>query len=186
MAAYLAGAGTIEDKFECLVVIVHHCGIDASRPRGHTSLVAAVDVQIAVTKPARLQTIATVELAKDFDEGAEVHSQLEIVEIGQDPDGDPMTSLVVLPSDDPTTTTKPDKGWSKSLRLFQRVLLPSSTITAEKPARFQMDPRSGHAASISSAPSSIGNTRPRVTKNRRLKLGRRHSVALSKTRKQET
>lgn len=72
MAAYLAGAGTIEDKFECLVVIVHHCGIDASRPRGHTSLVAAVDVQIAVTKPARLQTIATVELAKDFDEGAEV------------------------------------------------------------------------------------------------------------------
>jgi hypothetical protein len=40
MSAYIAAAGKIEEAFGCLVVIVHHCGVDATRPRGHTSLTA--------------------------------------------------------------------------------------------------------------------------------------------------
>jgi AAA domain/CHC2 zinc finger len=74
MAAYLAAAGKIEEKFGCLVVIVHHCGIDATRPRGHTSLSGAVEVQIAVKRGAAGEVIATVELAKDMEEGAEIFS----------------------------------------------------------------------------------------------------------------
>jgi hypothetical protein len=99
MARYLSAAGKIEDKFGCLVTIVHHCGIDATRPRGHTSLSGAVEVQLAVKKGGAGEVITTVELAKDFPEGAEIFSRLESVEVGTDPDGDTITSLVVLPAE---------------------------------------------------------------------------------------
>ena len=99
MARYLAAAGKIEERFGCLVVIVHHCGIDASRPRGHTSLSGAVEVQLKVQRTGDHGMVVTVELAKDFAEGAEILSRLESVEVGTDPDGDPIASLVVLPTD---------------------------------------------------------------------------------------
>lgn len=99
MARYLAAAGKIEAEFGCLVAIVHHCGIDASRPRGHTSLSGAVEVQLAVKRGGQGEVIVTVELAKDFAEGAEIYSRLESVDLGTDSDGDPITSLVVLPAE---------------------------------------------------------------------------------------
>jgi AAA domain len=99
MAAYLGAAGKIEERFSCLVVIVHHCGIDATRPRGHTSLSGAVEVQIAVKRGGAGEVIATVELAKDMEEGAEIFSRLELVDLGTDPDSDRITSLVVQPAE---------------------------------------------------------------------------------------
>ena len=69
MAGYIAAATKIEEKFGCLVVIVHHCGIDGTRPRGHTSLSGAVEVQLAVKKTGDRQVTVTVELAKDMPEG---------------------------------------------------------------------------------------------------------------------
>lgn len=96
MAQYLAAAGAIEERLQCLVAIVHHCGIDRDRPRGHSSLSAAVEVQIRVDRIGDLQATITVELAKDFPEGTEIFYRLEAVNVGTDPDGDPITSLVVL------------------------------------------------------------------------------------------
>jgi AAA domain-containing protein len=46
MARFLAAAETVASELSCAVVIVHHCGIDASRPRGHTSLSGAVESQL--------------------------------------------------------------------------------------------------------------------------------------------
>jgi AAA domain len=99
MSAYLEAAGKMEQHFGCCVVVIHHCGLDATRPRGHTSLTAAVDMQIAIKRGGDLEVIATVEYAKDDAEGAEVYSRLHPVDIGFDPDGDPIGSLVVLPAD---------------------------------------------------------------------------------------
>ena len=45
MGRYLRAANGIIEAFGCAVVVVHHSGIDASRPRGHTSLTAAADVR---------------------------------------------------------------------------------------------------------------------------------------------
>jgi hypothetical protein len=112
MAAYLNAAAMIEERFKCLVVIVHHCGIDTSRPRGHSALPAAVDVQLRVDRTDKLQATLTVELAKDFAEGTEFFYQLKIVELGLDPDGDPITSLVVLPLDE----TGPQPAKTKSVK----------------------------------------------------------------------
>ena len=41
MSAYIAAADAIREAFDCAVLIVHHCGIVADRPRGHTSLTGA-------------------------------------------------------------------------------------------------------------------------------------------------
>ena len=43
MAAYIRAADAIRETFHCAVIIVHHCGIAANRPRGHTSLSGADD-----------------------------------------------------------------------------------------------------------------------------------------------
>jgi hypothetical protein len=101
MARFLAAAESVALELSCAVVIVHHCGIDASRPRGHTSLSGAVESQLKVERGNSDEVIVTVELAKDFAEGTEIASRLERVELGTDADGDPITSLVVLPVEGP-------------------------------------------------------------------------------------
>jgi AAA domain len=121
MAAYIAAAGKIEEKFGCLVVIVHHCGIAGDRPRGHTSLTGAVEVQLAVKKVGDRQVMVTVELAKDMPEGTEIFSKLEPVDLGTDPDGDRITSLVVLPAD-PANVKPAEPRLSKNQRTLFAIL----------------------------------------------------------------
>jgi hypothetical protein len=101
MARFLAAAERVAQELNCAVVIVHHCGIDASRPRGHTSLSGAVESQLKVERCNTGEVIVTVELAKDFAEGTEIVSRLERIELGMDADGDPITSLVVRPVEGP-------------------------------------------------------------------------------------
>ena len=38
MGAYIKATDAIREAFDCSVLVVHHCGINDSRPRGHTSL----------------------------------------------------------------------------------------------------------------------------------------------------
>ncbi len=37
MRADIGAADAIRDAFECAVMVVHHCGVDDTRPRGHTA-----------------------------------------------------------------------------------------------------------------------------------------------------
>lgn len=123
MARYLAAAAKIEEKFNCLIVIVHHCGIDATRPRGHTSLVAAVVAQLAVKRLGNRQMVVTVELAKDMDEGSEIFSRLQVKDVGTDPDGDILTSLVVLPAEAAAIkTAAPETKLSKNQQTMLSLL----------------------------------------------------------------
>jgi len=138
MARYLAAAGKIEEKFGCLVAIVHHCGIDATRPRGHTSLSGAVEVQLAVSRGSPGEVIVTVQLAKDFAEGAEIFSRLESVELGTDPDGDPITSLVVLPAEASSTGRTPTRKLSDRQRLALEALDECLSAGQAAPAEMQL------------------------------------------------
>jgi hypothetical protein len=99
MASYIRAADAIREVFECAVIVVHHCGHDAQRPRGHSSLLGAVDSQIAVTRDGDNNIVATVERMKDGPEGAVVASRLEQVDIDVDEDGEPITSCIVVPAD---------------------------------------------------------------------------------------
>jgi hypothetical protein len=117
MARFLAAAERVAQELTCAVVIVHHCGIDASRPRGHTSLSGAVESQLKVERTATGEVIVTVELAKDFAEGTEIVSRLERVELGTDVDGDPITSLVVMPAERSPTARNVTRKLSDRQRL---------------------------------------------------------------------
>lgn len=98
MGAFIRAADLIRETFGCLVVIVHHCGIEEARPRGHTSLTGAADTQIAVRRDANKNIVATVEYMKDGATGTEIVSFLQHVTIGTDEDGDAVTSCVVARS----------------------------------------------------------------------------------------
>lgn len=107
MSAYIRAADAIREELCCAVVIVHHCGIDTTRPRGHTSLAGAVDAQIAVKRDPKSMTFsATVEFMKDGSEGDVIGNELEVIEIGTDDDGDEMKSCVVREAE----ATAPTQG----------------------------------------------------------------------------
>ncbi len=99
MAAYIRAVDALREAFDCAVLIVHHCGIDGTRPRGHTSLTGAVDAQLAVKRNGTGNIEVKVEYMKDGPEGAVIASRLEEVNVGKDEDGEAITSCVVVPVD---------------------------------------------------------------------------------------
>jgi AAA domain len=99
MTAYIRAADAIREAFGCVVIIVHHCGVEGTRPRGHTSLTGAVDAQIAVKRDPASNIVAEIEWLKDGREGEIISSKLESVEVGTDANGEPITSCVVVPAD---------------------------------------------------------------------------------------
>jgi hypothetical protein len=114
MAAYIRAADAIREAFHCLVVIVHHCGHDERRPRGHSSLIAAVDTQIAISRDAAGNIVAEVELSKDGEIGLTFVSRLKVVDIGVDQDDDPITSCVVEAVESPMASEAGKKGKKQS------------------------------------------------------------------------
>ena len=106
MGAYLSAAEAIQDAFGCVVIIVHHCGVDGSRPRGHTSLTGTADAQLAVKRDDAKNVLVEVECMKDGPEGAQFASRLETVNVGTDDDGDPIYSCVVVPVEGATAAAK--------------------------------------------------------------------------------
>jgi AAA domain len=101
MAAYIAAADAIREAFDCAVVIVHHCGIDGTRPRGSTALSGAVDAQLSVKRDASDAIIVEVEFLKDGPPGEIIASKLQVVEVGKDVDDEIISSCVVVPADAP-------------------------------------------------------------------------------------
>jgi hypothetical protein len=108
MGAYIQACDKIREAFGCAVVIIHHCGIQGTRPRGHTSLTGAADAQLACSRDRNNNVQLLVEWMKDGgSEGEVVTSRLEMVEVGTDADGEPVTSCVVLPA---VAVTMPERA----------------------------------------------------------------------------
>ena len=130
MAAYITAAEAIcrafvepdEDSTSCAVIIVHHCGVDGTRPRGHTSLTGAVHGQIAVKRDQAKNVEATVEWLKDGPEGASFLSRLEKVIVGQDTDGDDINSCVVEPVEAPALPSATEKRLTANQQTFLNLL----------------------------------------------------------------
>jgi hypothetical protein len=98
MGTYIKAADSIREAFDCAVIVVHHPGLDETRPRGHSSLQGAVDAQLAVKRKDDMIEVQ-VELMKDGPQTGTLVSQLKPIEIGTDDDGDPVISLVIVPVD---------------------------------------------------------------------------------------
>jgi len=122
MAKFIRAADSIRTAFGCLVLLIHHCGIVGNRPRGHTSLAGADDVQIAIDKDKDGIVRATVEHMKDGPYGDVLASELEPISLGVDTDGDPITSCVIIPSAAAAAEAKLPKGASLALDVLRKLL----------------------------------------------------------------
>jgi hypothetical protein len=118
MAAYLRAADAIGKALDCLVVIIHHCGHNGVRPRGHSSLMGALDLQVAVRRIDDNVIEAELELAKDTEAGLTFRSRLKQVTLFIDEEGDPVTSCVVEEVDQPCKGSR--SRWPDSLRVFKQ------------------------------------------------------------------
>ena len=82
------------------IVLVHHIGKDETKGlRGHSSMLAAADADIRVTRVDSLR-MAKVENLKDGEDGAIFQFGLATVEVGKRTDGKPITSCVIQHRDD--------------------------------------------------------------------------------------
>jgi hypothetical protein len=122
MGAYVRAGDAVREAFGCVVIIVHHCGVEGTRPRGHTSLTGAVDAQLAVRRDTLGNVVTTVEWMKDGPEGETIVSRLEPIEVGTDQDGDPVTSCVVEPVDGAAARAVPNRKLSDRQRMALEVL----------------------------------------------------------------
>ncbi len=100
MGEIIDAAKQLQAELGGLVLLVHHTGKDASKGlRGHSSLHAALDAAVVVTREGDRRKWATAK-AKDGDD-LRVHPfRLNIVEIGAEDDGEPITSCVITPEED--------------------------------------------------------------------------------------
>jgi hypothetical protein len=117
-AAVLASCKRLQDALEGLVVLVHHTGKDASKGlRGHSSLFAGLDAGIEVTRDHSGRSWRVAK-AKDGSDDATHAFKLEVVELGIDQEGDPLTSCVVVPAETTTgnvSRSKPPAGGNQKI-----------------------------------------------------------------------
>jgi hypothetical protein len=97
MTSFIRHAQNLARRFDCFVLAVHHVGWSADkRPRGHSSLKGAVDLQILTDRlPNELAATLSIEKVKDGEDGFHFTGALREIVIGTDSDGEKVTSLVV-------------------------------------------------------------------------------------------
>jgi hypothetical protein len=131
MAKFIRAADAIRIAFDCLVVVVHHCGTAGNRPRGHTSLSGADDAQIAIERDKDGILIAKVEHMKEGEAGAVLTSKLERVELGTDSDDEEISSCVIVPTETAAAGVKLAKGPKFAFELLQKLI---KTESVDPPA----------------------------------------------------
>ena len=96
MGTIISNAQYLQRATDSLVILVHHTGKDSSRgARGHSSLTAALDAAIEVKKTASGRDWLIAK-SKDGVDGISHPFKLDVVQLGTDEDGDPLTSCVAL------------------------------------------------------------------------------------------
>ncbi len=105
-AEYIRAGDAIRDVLRCSIIIVHHCGYNDSRMRGHSSLIGALDAELSVKKDGDGLFTVKVERAKDDKEGETIACKLVSVDLGLDNEGDPITSCVVVAAADSDGTPR--------------------------------------------------------------------------------
>jgi hypothetical protein len=100
MGGYVSNVKLIKDRTGAAVIIVHHCGKDEARGmRGHSSLLGAIDGELAVERPDPKQPrIMKAGKLREGESFCDLFTfNLEIRELGMDEDGDQVTTCYVSP-----------------------------------------------------------------------------------------
>lgn len=132
MGKVLAHCRGLNKMTGAMVLLVHHAGKDASRgARGWSGLKGAMDVEIEVTRSKLLGRNIQLSKAKDGDEGKVMGFKLQVVTIGTDEDGDPITSCVVEHSTGAAVVEDAKDGLKEDHRAVLRVLTEAADLDAD-------------------------------------------------------
>lgn len=102
-----------------VVLLVHHAGKDSTKgARGWSGLRAAADAEIEVVRTPQGR-LARITKQKDGEDGLEFGFALESIVIGEDDDGDEVSSCVVLEAEIPET----GKVTAKKLGPWERLVM---------------------------------------------------------------
>lgn len=119
MGSIVAAAKLLQEAVGGLVLLIHHTGKDASKGmRGHSSLHAALDCAIEVKRTGDNREWLVAK-SKDGEDGASHSFKLEVVPMGNDCDGDAITSCVVVTNQSAQATAKkiPTLGSNQTIAL---------------------------------------------------------------------
>lgn len=106
MGALIRNVDLIREETDAHVMLIHHSGKDASRgARGHSSLRAAADTEIELTRSGDVVT-AEAKKQRDLSDLGCFAYKLRSVSLGHDDDGDEVTSAVVEPTEAPLRKPK--------------------------------------------------------------------------------
>ncbi len=88
-------ADTIKSATGAACLFIHHSGKDTKQgARGHSSLRGAVDLEISVTRPDDGTRIMKFVKVKDGEDGQEYSFDLTVKELGNDDEGEPVTTCI--------------------------------------------------------------------------------------------
>lgn len=109
MGEAIAATKALQAELGGLVLLVHHTGKDAAKGlRGHSSLHAALDCAVEVRRDGDRREWSIAK-AKDGDDGEAHPFRLDVVEVGEDDDGQPVTSCIVVAETAAHVVTRPKK-----------------------------------------------------------------------------
>ena len=98
MGAILQGLKRLQTLTGGLVIVVHHTGKDKTKgARGHSSFFAALDAAIEVDRTAEGRSWRAAKV-KDGEDGKSTAFSLKVHVLGQDSDGDEITSCAIDPN----------------------------------------------------------------------------------------
>ncbi len=95
MGEVIGAAKDLQAALDGLVLLVHHTGKDSTKGlRGHSSLLAALDCAIEVSRDDDRRAWRVFK-SKDGEDGMSHPFTLQTVQLGEDDDGEPITSCIV-------------------------------------------------------------------------------------------
>jgi hypothetical protein len=150
-----------------LVILVHHSGKDSSKgARGWSGLRAAADAEIEVVRAPQMRS-ATITKLKDGEDGEEYGFTLTTVVIGQDDDGDDISSCVVTHNDLKASEVKSKTPGTENqqliLSLFTGLLMGDNHVDFAVLAKYVADRspiKPGEKARMDNIKRSIRNMSP--------------------------
>jgi hypothetical protein len=100
MGRFVALCDHIAKELRAFVLVVHHSGKDAAKgSRGHSSLLGAVSLELEVTKEQGQAGTIKVTKMRDGEDGAEYGFDIDSVPLGQDEDGEEVTTGIAVEAD---------------------------------------------------------------------------------------
>jgi RecA/RadA recombinase len=125
MGTLVRNADLIRDQTKTCVLFIHHCGKEVARGmRGHSSLKAATDTEIEVTRPTEDDTlsVARVTRQRDMETTGSFAFHLDSEILGEDQRGKPVRSCVVSTSEAPPTASTKGRALSEeAIDLHQHI-----------------------------------------------------------------